>query len=276
MRSRINALAFALMVITSMLLVACGAKAPAAEPTTAPDAAAAPAATAAPSTEAVTIRYGLWDGNQQPAYEACAAAFTKTNPNITVKVEQAGWGDYWNGVQTGMVSDTAPDVFTNHLAKYPEFASKQQLVDLKPFIDRDGVDTKQYLAGLADLWGRDGKTYGLPKDWDTIAVVYNQDMLDKAGVTVDELNNAEWNAKDGGSFSQIIKKLTVDANGKNALDKDFDNTALFLAVVVVHMVRPNGAIGPFRTASSSTTVSMPPNTTMTIPSWPKPFNGMPT
>ena len=136
MRSRINALALALSIAASMLLVACGgAAAPAAEPTAAPEAAAAteaPAATeatAAPAAEAVTIRYGLWDGNQQPAYEACAAAFTAENPGITVKVEQAGWGDYWNGVQTGMVSDTAPDVFTNHLAKYPEFASKEQLVD---------------------------------------------------------------------------------------------------------------------------------------------------
>jgi multiple sugar transport system substrate-binding protein len=247
MRSRINALALALSIAASMLLVACGgAAAPAAEPTTAPEAAAAteaPAATeatAAPAADAVTIRYGLWDGNQQPAYEACAAAFTKDNPNITVKVEQAGWGDYWNGVQTGMVSDTAPDVFTNHLAKYPEFASKEQLVDLKPFIDRDGVDTNQYLAGLADLWGRDGKTYGLPKDWDTIAVVYNQDMLDKAGVTVDELNNAEWNAKDGGSFGQIIKKLTLDANGKNALDADFDKTT-----VVQYGFIPGGSGGAY-------------------------------
>jgi len=231
MRSRINALALALFVVTSMLLAACGgAAAPAAEPTAAPAAeepTAAPAAeepTAAPAAESVTIRYGLWDGNQQPAYEACAAKFHEANPGITVKVEQAGWGDYWNGVQTGMVSGTAPDVFTNHLAKYPEFAAKEQLVDLQPFIERDGVDTKQYLPGLADLWGRDGKTYGLPKDWDTIAVVYNQDMLDKAGVTVEELNNAEWNAQDGGSFGQIIKKLTLDANGKNALDADFDKT----------------------------------------------------
>ena len=49
-------------------------------------------------------------------------------------------------------------------------------------------------------------------------------MLDKAGVTVDELNNATWNPDDGGTFAQLIAKLTLDENGKNALDPAFDKT----------------------------------------------------
>ena len=63
-----------------------------------------------------------------------------------------------------MVSGTAPDVFTNHLAKYPEFAAKEQLVDIQPFVDRDGVDIGAYIGDLAELWTRDGKRFGLPKD----------------------------------------------------------------------------------------------------------------
>ena len=36
----------------------------------------------------------------------------------------------------------------------------------------------QYAKGLADLWvAQDGKRYGLPKDWDTIAIFYNKKML---------------------------------------------------------------------------------------------------
>ena len=132
--------------------------------------------------EAVTIRYALWDSAQQPAYEACAAAFHEQNPNITVAVEQAGWDDYWNTVQTGFIAGDTPDVFTDHLAKYPEFAVKEQIMDLQPLVERDAVDTTIYLPGLADLWVREGKRYGLPKDWDTIAVVYNADMLAAAGI----------------------------------------------------------------------------------------------
>ena len=176
------------------------------------------------SGEAVTNEYVLWDANQLPAYEQCATDFMALNSNITVNITQQGWDDYWNGIQTGMVSGTAPDVFTNHLAKYPEFAAKNQLVDIQPLVERDSVDTSIYLGELADLWGRDGKRFGLPKDWDTIAVVYNKEMLAAAGVTEEELNNATWDAQTGGTFQEILAKLTLDANGNNALSPDFDSS----------------------------------------------------
>jgi multiple sugar transport system substrate-binding protein len=215
-----------ILALVSMILAACGgAAAPA---TTGGDAAAPTAASggaAAPAADSgVTIRYGLWDANQQPAYQACADEFHKQNPNITVKIEQQGWGDYWSGLQTAMVGGTAPDVFTDHLAKFPEFASKNQLVDIQPLVEKDKVDTNQYLKGLADLWVREGKRYGLPKDWDTIALVYNADMLAKAGVDPATLKDLTWNAQDGGTFGQLIAKLTLDSNGKNGLDPAFDKT----------------------------------------------------
>jgi multiple sugar transport system substrate-binding protein len=212
----------ALLLVLSTILSACGAAAPAAPAAPAADTGAA--AEAAPSGEAVTIQYGLWDANQLPAYQACADAFTAANPNIVVNITQSGWDDYWNSIQTGMVAGTAPDVFTNHLAKYPEFAAKEQLIDIQPFVDADGVDMGVYLGELGDLWARDGKRFGLPKDWDTIAIVYNQDAIDAAGVTVDELNSATWDLETGGTFGELIAKLSIDENGNNGLSPDFDPT----------------------------------------------------
>jgi len=173
------------------------------------------------ATQAQTISYALWDTNQLPAYQQCAADFTAES-GITVEIEQLGWDDYWSFIQTGFVSGEAPDVFTNHLAKYPEFASLGQLVDIAPLVERDGVATDIYYEGLAELWVKDGARYGLPKDWDTIAIVYNKDALEAAGVTEEELNAATWNYDDGGSFEEIIARLTVDANGNNGLSPDFD------------------------------------------------------
>jgi len=177
------------------------------------------------AAQAQSIDYALWDTNQLPSYQQCAADFT-AQTGIEVNVEQLGWGDYWSFVQTGFVSGEAPDVFTNHLARYPEFVSLGQLVDLQPLVERDGVATDIYYAGLAELWTRDGGRYGLPKDWDTIAIVYNADALEAAGVTVDELNNATWNPEDGGTFEEIIARLTIDENGNNGLSPDFDADAV--------------------------------------------------
>jgi len=210
----------ALLVVFSIVLSACGGAAtPAAAP--AGEAAAAPAA---PSGEAVTLEYWLWDSNQLPPYQKCADDFMAKNPNIKINITQSGWGDYWNGIQTGMVAGTAPDVFTDHLAKYPEFAAKEQLVDIQPYVDSDKVDLSVYLGQLADLWARDGKRFGLPKDWDTVSIVYNKDALKAAGVTEEELNNMTWNPDDGGTFGEIAAKLTIDENGNNGLSPDFDKT----------------------------------------------------
>ena len=172
----------------------------------------------------MTLSYWLWDSNQLPPYQQCVDNFMAANPNITVEVTQSGWDDYWNNIQTGMVAGTAPDVFTDHLAKYPEFASKEQLVDIQPYVDRDGVDLGVYIGELADLWARDGARFGLPKDWDTVAIAYNTEAIDAAGVTVEELNSLTWNPEDGGSFGEMIARLTIDENGNNALSADFDNT----------------------------------------------------
>lgn len=179
---------------------------------------------AAGSANAVDIKYALWDANQRPAYQQCANDFEKKNPGIKIRISQMGWDDYWTAVTTGFISGTAPDVFTNHLAKYPEFAKNNQLVDLAPFIQRDKVATDIYTGELYSVWGRDSKQFGLPKDWDTIGFIVNMDMAKKAGVSEADLNNMTWNPKDGGSFGQIVAKLTQDEAGNNALSPKFDKT----------------------------------------------------
>ncbi len=177
---------------------------------------------AAGSASAVDLKYALWDANQRPAYQQCASDFEKKNPGIKIKISQSGWNDYWTAITTGFVSGTAPDVFTNHLARYPEFAKNNQLVDLTPFIKRDNVATDIYTGDLFSMWGREGKQYGLPKDWDTINMIVNLDMAKKAGVSEADLASMTWNPKDGGSFGQIIAKLTQDEAGNNALNAKFD------------------------------------------------------
>jgi multiple sugar transport system substrate-binding protein len=167
----------------------------------------------------VALRYGLWDSNQTPVYQKCADAFQKQNPNIKIVMDQKNWNDYWGGLSRGFIADTAPDVFTDHLAKYPQFVTSEVI---EP-VPTNGVDMSQYLPGLARLWKTpSGKQYGYPKDWDTVAIVANLDMLKDAGLTKEQLDNATWNPKDGGTFEQIAAKLSVDKNGKRGDEPGFD------------------------------------------------------
>ena len=196
----------------ALSLSACGAPAPA-------------------STEAKgEINYWLWDANQLPAYQQCADDFTKANPDIKVKITQRGWDDYWTTLTNGFVAGTAPDVFTDHLAKYPEFASKKQLLPLDDAVKNDKLDLDIYNKGLSDLWvTEDGKRYGLPKDWDTVAMFYNKKLVADAGYTEEQLKSLDWNPQDGGSYEKAIAHLTVDKNGVRGDEAGFDknNVAVY-------------------------------------------------
>lgn len=184
-----------------------------------------PASGGAGGGEAVTLQYWLWDANQTAQYQACADDFTKANPNIKINITQSGWNDYWNNLTTNMVAGTAPDVFTDHLNYFPDFLDKKQIVDLQKYIDQDKVDLTQYYPGLADLWkDQNGDSYGLPKDWDTIAIFYNSDMVTKAGYTKDDMQKLTWNPTDGGTYEKLIAHLTVDQNGKRGDESGFDKT----------------------------------------------------
>jgi len=177
------------------------------------------------STATGDVSYWLWDSNQQPAYQQCADAFHTANPNVTVKISQYGWDDYWTKLTTGFVAGTAPDVFTNHLSKYPEFVAQGQLLALDATLTKDGVNTSNFQAGLSDLWvGQDGKRYGLPKDFDTVAIFYNKALTKAAGVADSDLANLTWNPTDGGTYEKMIAHLTVDANGKRGDEAGFDKT----------------------------------------------------
>ncbi|MBE7699247.1 sugar ABC transporter substrate-binding protein [Oerskovia sp. Sa1BUA8] len=173
----------------------------------------------------VTLTYSLWDPNQLPAYQQCTDAFTAAS-GIEVEINQQGWDDYWKTITTGIVSGTAPDVITDHVQYYPELAANGQLLDLQPYVEKDGIDLDRYTAGLADLWVKDGARYGLPQDWDTIGLVYNTADLQEAGVDPAALDELTWNPTDGGTFASLIARLTIDKNGVRGDEPGFDKDAV--------------------------------------------------
>ncbi|WP_020075838.1 sugar ABC transporter substrate-binding protein [Cryocola sp. 340MFSha3.1] len=174
------------------------------------------------SNDKVTLQYWMWDDTQVPAYQQCAEQFTKENPNITIKISQSAWGQYWTNLSTQIAAGSAPDVWVDQASYYPQFVQDKQIVDIQPMVEKDKVDLGQYVDGLADLWKVGDARYGLPKDWDTMGLVYNKADLKAAGIDEASLADLTWNPQDGGTFEQTIAKLTVDKNGHNGLDPAFD------------------------------------------------------
>lgn len=169
------------------------------------------------------ISYWLWDSSQEPGYQQCADLFHKANPDLSVKITQYGWGDYWTKLTAGFIAGTAPDVFTNHLTKYPQFVDLKVLLPLDQLQATKDITDDEFQPGLGKLWtGQDGHRYGSPKDWDTVGLFYNKDLLQKAGVDAATLNNLKWNPHDGGSFEKTIAHLTIDTKGRRGDQPGFD------------------------------------------------------
>lgn len=169
------------------------------------------------------IDYWLWDSAQQPGYQQCAAVFEEQNPDLRINFSQYGWDDYWSKLTAGFIADQAPDVFTNHLAKYPQFVDLDVLLPLDELEATKGIRDDDFQEGLAELWkGQDGHRYGAPKDWDTVAYFYDAQVTEAAGITAEELNTMDWNPDDGGSFEKIVAHLTVDVNGVRGDEPDFN------------------------------------------------------
>ncbi|NAZ86370.1 ABC transporter substrate-binding protein [Kineococcus indalonis] len=173
------------------------------------------------------LTYWMWEAAQLPAYQQCASDFEALNPDIDVKIEQFGWDDYWNKLFTGFVANSAPDVFADHTSRYGEFAARGLIEPIDEQVERAGIDLGAYVTGTTELWvGPDGKRYGLPKDFDTIGLYYNKTMAEEAGVTEAQMKELTWNPVDGGTYEDVIARLTVDTNGVRGDEPGFDKDSI--------------------------------------------------
>jgi multiple sugar transport system substrate-binding protein len=169
------------------------------------------------------IEYWLWDSGQQPGYQKCADAFQQQNPGLRINIAQYGWDTYWSKLTAGFIADAAPDVFTDHLAKFAQYVDLKVLRPLDDLAPTSDIRDDDYQPGLAELWkGQDGKRYGAPKDWDTVAVFYDRAALKSAGVEESQLRDLAWNPQDGGTFEKLVAHLTIDVNGVRGDEPGFD------------------------------------------------------
>jgi multiple sugar transport system substrate-binding protein len=132
--------------------------------------------------EEVTITYGYWDTAQSEAIEAQIAAFKVHFPNITVEPQIVPWADYWTQLQTAVSGGKTFDVFWINTASLPVYASVDALLPITSIVGEGGIDPAQLPAPLVASYAWEGVQYGLPRDFDTIALFYNKDMFDAAGV----------------------------------------------------------------------------------------------
>ena len=192
----------------------------AAAPSTAPSESTAPGASASAAAAAcgsyagpaATISFAMWgDTTELANQQKIVDAFQAMNPNIKVKVTVSDWDSYWPKLQTDLAAGNAPDVFLMDGPLYPDYQTRDQLLDLTPFIAKDGFDTGQLVdLAVKGFTAPDGHLYGLPRDLNTIALYYNKAMFDAAGLPYPD---ETW---DWAKLVEVAKQLTKTTDGKTS------------------------------------------------------------
>lgn len=176
---------------------------------------------------ATQIDYWLWDANQLPAYSAAINLFMEQNPDVYVRITQLGWGDYWTKLTASFVAEAGPDAFADHLARFPEFVSLGVISPLDGLAPLEDIPADRFKQGLQELWSdQQGTRYGIPKDYDTIAIMYDKNLLAEEGLAPEDLEGLDWNPEDGGSFERMLARLTLDTNGVRGDEEGFDPTSI--------------------------------------------------
>ncbi|MDO5081869.1 MAG: sugar ABC transporter substrate-binding protein [Arachnia propionica] len=158
-----------------------------------------------------------WDKAQTPTVEANIKAFNEEYPNITVTPSVAVYDDYWTKLRAQAEGEQLPDVFWMNGPNFQLYASNGMLADLT---DLGEIAWESYPKALVDLYSLDGKKYGVPKDYDTIACFVNKKVFEQAGIAIptdgwtwDEHREAIKAVKASGATWGAVIEVTANQTG---------------------------------------------------------------
>lgn len=143
------------------------------------------------SGEKVTLRMSIVAGaDEMPGWQGMVDAFNNAHPDTEIKLERlpGGWGEYVQKMTAQIAAGDPPDIGRLGVVYMPMFSSKGQLEDLTPHLGN--FDKSQYYASALEQYDQNGQMFGMPTGVYTMAMYYNKDMLEEAGIP---LPSSDWN-----------------------------------------------------------------------------------
>src|SRR5205809_7432641 len=185
----------AIVVLLSLVVAACGGT----PGSTTPSGSAG--ASAALSGD---IRISGWSSSptEDALLQDSINTFMAANPNVKVKWEPIAQ-DYETVLKTNLAAGTEADVFYADIFWIDSLMKTGKLLALDDLMAKTGTNKSDFVPSLINAFSYQGKTYGIPKDFNTLGLVYNKDLFTAAGVAA-PTNDWTWN-----DLSAAAKKLTA-------------------------------------------------------------------
>ncbi|MCA9876103.1 MAG: extracellular solute-binding protein, partial [Anaerolineales bacterium] len=215
---------------------------------TAPTEEAAPAEEAAPTEETaapaeeamgdkVQIRWfvGLGTGTdpqQVATQEEVVADFNASQDAIELVLEIVPYDSARDTLATQIASGNGPDII-GPVGWGGSNAFYGQWLDIGPYIESTGFDTSVFDPALVDSYQTEEGQVGLPFAVFPSAVYYVPAYFDEVGLAYPPAQYGEMYELDGemvewnwDTFTEVARRLTIDANGANAVEDGFDPTQI--------------------------------------------------
>ncbi len=198
--------------------------------------------TSAASAESGDVTLNVAGWTSSPAEDALVQKgfdnFTKKYPNIHVK-----WSPipdaYDTKMRANVASGNVADVFYLQPPMAQEYIPSGKLLNLSPYMARDNVAASAYYDSLMHPFDcADGTVFGIPKDWNTLGLVYNKTMLQQAGLCVP----STWSWTD---LQNAAQKMTTGNVKGIALPPDASRMGAFLFANGGQMLSKDGKSAAF-------------------------------
>ncbi|MDZ7705621.1 MAG: extracellular solute-binding protein [Trueperaceae bacterium] len=121
------------------------------------------------------------DDTEADLVRGLATDFDENHDDISVTYEPLQ-SKYEQSMRTRLGGGEAPDVFYLDASYFGSFAAEGVLLDLDPLTEVEGYNVDDIFDPLLDAFRHDGTLYGIPKDFSTLSLYYNEPILEQAGV----------------------------------------------------------------------------------------------
>lgn len=206
-----------LVALVAMLLVACGGggaettaeptEEPAAEePTEEPAAEEPTEEAAAPSGDVIELQLMGWSSSdaENARLQEMVDTYNANNPGVNVTLNQVP--DYDTVLQTAMAGGEPPDLFYIDSFRLPDYVAANSLMPIGDQMD----DPDDFYPSLRQAFTIDDTFWCPPKDFSTLALQYNTDLFDAAGV---EYPTPDWTWDDLRAAAEALTDADAGVHG---------------------------------------------------------------
>ncbi|MEU1162506.1 substrate-binding domain-containing protein [Streptomyces sp. NPDC090075] len=131
----------------------------------------------------VTIRYSWWGADERAKkINQTIKLFEKKYPKIKVKTDFQDYQSFWEKFQTQAAGGNPPDVFQNAVGFLRKYDKRGILLDLNSQVKAGNLSLDHFRAGVTKVGEVDGKQLGVPVGSNTMALVIDKKVFEKAGV----------------------------------------------------------------------------------------------